>query len=299
MIHSLLLLIFSSALALAQGPAPSTNINEVKKLMDELKASNKKTKWNESIYNPEGWRIGGKSVQGRPLIYFICGENNKNTTLMLSSVHGDEITPIYYGFRLVSWIKGEPDLCRDHRVIIAPLVNPDGYISEKPKRTNANGIDLNRNFPTKDFDSQAVKLWKTEQKSEARRNPGTTGGSEPETKFQQWLIDEFKPSKILTVHSPLNFYDYDGPEHDGMKAFTKEYIKSCDELRGVVKKESENYNFSRYGYYPGSLGNYAGKERGIPTLTLELPTTDASKAKSYFERLKKGTHALVIYKVKD
>jgi protein MpaA len=301
MMRTGLLLFFISCVAFAQNvPAPSsqTDSDDVKKLMAELKEANKKAKWNESIYNLDGWRVWGKSVKGRPLIYYVCGEHNKNTTLMISSVHGDEITPVYYGFRLVSWAKGEPDLCRDNRVVIAPLVNPDGYLADKIQRTNANGVDLNRNFPTKDFEAQAVKIWKTELKADPRRNPGSAGGSEPETKFQEWLIEEFKPSKILTVHSPLNFYDYDGPEHEGMKAFTKEYVKSCNELRGVVKRASENYNFSRYGYFPGSLGNFAGKERGIPTLTLELPTVDAAKAKSYFERLKNGTHALVTYKIK-
>lgn len=277
---------------------PSDEPEAVKKLMDELKAANKKQKWNETLYNQDGWKVRGRSVQGRPLIYFVCGEKNENTTVMISSVHGDEITPVYFGLRLVSWVKGEPDLCRDHRIVIAPLVNPDGYLASTVKRTNENGVDLNRNFPTKDFDELAHLYWRDQNKSDARRFPGKSGGSEPETQFQTWLIDEFKPQKLLTVHSPLNFFDYDGPDNDDVRSFTKEYIKSCDELRSVVKKASTDYKFLKYGFYPGSLGNYAGKERGIPTLTLELPTVDASKAKSYFERLKKGTRELIVYKIK-
>ena len=270
----------------------------VHKLMIELRASNKLRKWSETIYTDEGWKVHGTSVKGRPLIYFTCGDQNKNTTLMLSSVHGDEITPVYFGLRLVSWLKGEPDLCRDYHVIVAPLVNPDGYLEKKETRVNENGVDLNRNFPTKDFAEMADKLWKTKFKSDPRRNPGSTGGSEPETQFQQWLIDEFHPQKILTVHSPLNFFDYDGPEQDELRQFTKEYVRSCTLLKAAVKKQASDYNFLNYGFFPGSLGNYAGKERGIPTMTLELPTVDASKAKSYFEKLKKGTRELIVYKVK-
>lgn len=271
----------------------------VTKLMSELKQANKKTKWSETIFTEkQGWKSHGTSVEGRPLLYWTCGDNNTNTTLMLSAVHGDEVTPVYFGFRLVSWVKGEPDLCKNYRVIVAPLINPDGVLSSRPTRTNSRGVDLNRNFPTKDFDDLAVKLWKTKFKSETRRYPGEKGGSEPETKFQEWLIDTFKPDKILTVHSPLNFYDYDGPESDELKQFTNEYVRSCKELRTAVRRASENYNFLNYGFFPGSLGNYAGKERGIPTLTLELPTVDAKKAKSYFEQLKKGTRELVMYQVK-
>ena len=278
--------------------AQDSDDGKITHFMDELKASNKKAKWSETIYPDSGWKMHGVSVEGRPLIYFVCGEKNENTTLMFSAVHGDEVTPIYFGLRLVSWVKGEPDLCRDYRIVIAPIINPDGYLA-KPSSTrmNHNGVDINRNFPTKDFDKNAQELWKTEAKSDHRRYPGKAGGSEPETQFQMWMIDEFKPSKILTVHSPLNFFDYDGPESEDVKNLTEEYVKSCNQLRTVIQKSSPDYNFLRYGFFPGSLGNYAGKERSIPTLTLELPTTDAAQAKTYFERLKMGTRRLVTYKV--
>ncbi|MCC6277650.1 MAG: succinylglutamate desuccinylase/aspartoacylase family protein [Oligoflexia bacterium] len=270
----------------------------VEKLMSELREANKRYKWNPTLFEEKSWKVGGQSVMGRPLIYWECGTNKSNTTLMLSTVHGDEITPVYFGLRLVSWLKGEPDLCRDHRIIVAPIVNPDGFLKKKPERTNANGVDLNRNFPTSDFEAMAHKLWKESHKSHPRRNPGPKGGSEPETQFQSWLIENFEPGKILTIHSPLNFFDYDGPEDDKFKTFAKDYIKSCEELRTSVKKASVDYNFLRYGFFPGSLGNFAGKERGIPTLTLELPTTDHTKAKSYFERLKTGTRVLITYLIK-
>jgi protein MpaA len=291
---------FQSTSILAQNLEGTNGPNEqdiIKKFMGELRLSNAKTHWSETIYPDTGWKMHGTTVQGRPLIYFVCGEQNSNTTLMLSSVHGDEVTPTYFGFRLVSWVKGEADLCKDYRIVIAPIINPDGYLSTPPTRTNHNNVDINRNFPTKDFDSNAMTLWKSESKSDRRRFPGTKGGSEKETQFQMWLIDEFKPSKILSVHSPLNFFDYDGPESEDVKNLTKEYVESCNQLRTVIKKASPNYNFLRYGFFPGSLGNYAGKERSIPTLTLELPTTNAKQAKSYFERLKQGTRRLLVYKV--
>jgi murein peptide amidase A len=294
LLFTIILIMSSASYALGAGDDSAA----VKSLMTELRAANKKAGWNPSIYNEDGWRVHGQSVQGRALIYFECGDKNPNTTLMLSSVHGDEVTPVYFGLRLVSWVKGEPDLCQKYHVVIAPLINPDGYLAKKMTRMNVNGVDLNRNFPTKDFDHDALRLWKAKFNSDSRRYPGEKGGSEPETRFQTWLIETFKPSKILTVHSPLNFYDYDGPEDKEFKQFSMQYIKSCDDLRQAVKKASTGYKFIGYGFFPGSLGNYAGKERGIPTLTLELPTTNAGRAKGYFEQLKKGTRELVMYEIR-
>ncbi len=298
MLKTLIFLLLTSNLSSAQTASDQSLADD---LLKEIKQAYASSKWSDSLYLKSNYRVYEKrSVKGRPLIYFVCGEQNKNTTLLLSGVHGDEITPVYYGLRLVSWVKGEPDLCRDHRIIIAPVVNPDGVLAgSKGSRMNANGVDLNRNFPTEDFKAQAVSTWKTKFKSDPRRNPGEIGGSEPETQFQEWLIETYKPDKILSVHSPLNFYDYDGPEDAISKAFTKDYLESCKRLKLAVKKQSGSYSFLKFGFFVGSLGNFAGKERGIPTLTLELPTTNGAKAKSYFEMLRQGTRALIINKVEE
>jgi protein MpaA len=50
-----------------------------------------------------------------------------------------------------------------------------------------------------------------------------------------------------------------------------------------ICKES-NHPLKKFGYYPGSLGNYAGHERNIFTLTLELPSSDPGQSSDYFEK---------------
>ena len=55
-----------------------------------------------------------------------------NTTLIFSMVHGDEVTPLYLGLQLAHWMHEEkPDLEKMH-VVIAPLVNPDGFFRAPP-----------------------------------------------------------------------------------------------------------------------------------------------------------------------
>jgi protein MpaA len=264
-------------------------------LCSALDQAFQKRKWGKSSCSLAGdqtiWKVGGTSIKGRPLMYAVFGnENATNTTLILSMVHGDEITPLYLGFQIAAWAKENMTKNADAKLIIAPLVNPDGFMGYPKTRTNARGVDCNRNFETKDWYKDALKAWKNKFHSNKRRFPGHKPNSEPETLFQKMLIDQYNPKKIVSIHSPLNIIDYDGPDHLKLHAFSNEYIQKCEELRKKVKASSS-------GFFPGSLGNYTGQELGIPTITLELPTARAEKAVEYWNQLKKGILTVVTYVV--
>ncbi len=131
-----------------------------------------------------------------------------------------------------------------------PSSNPDGLLREQSQRQNANGVDLNRNFPTKDWPDEAITYWQQETGGNVRRYPGRSASSEPET---QWLvdqIDEFRPDIIVSMHAPYHLVDYDGPP------------KAPKQLGGLYLR--------RLGVFPGSLGNYAGVDLGLPIVTVEL-----------------------------
>jgi protein MpaA len=76
------------------------------------------------------------------------------------------------------------------------------------------------------------------------------------------------------VHSPLGFYDFDGPSSD---------LDSFERWLERISRDT-NHPLKKYGYFPGSLGNYAGHERDIFTLTLELPSSDVDKGNEYFHK---------------
>lgn len=286
--------------------AAETQVKEknksVNQLMTDLVDSIKKRKyhWDLSVFTTEGWQAQHFSVQGYPLVYYTCGKpDKKNTSLILSSVHGDEVTPVFYGFRLVEWLKAHSHLCEEAYVVVAPMVNPDGFMRYgKGTRTNWNKVDLNRNFDTPEWNDKAIAIWKSKFKAR-RYYPGDQAASEPEVQFQKWLIDEFHPTKILSIHAPLNFLDYDGPQHSEMEEFAKTYIDSCEDLKAAVRKAAESLEFYAYGVFPGSLGNYAGKQRGIPTFTVELPTTKWELAAKYFGDLEAGTKLFIKYELKE
>jgi len=254
-----------------------------------------KRKWGKDpcqmAAEKDSWKVGGTSVHGRPLMYTVYGDPKAtNTTLIFSMIHGDEVTPLYIGFEIAAWAKENMASIPNTRLVVAPLLNPDGFMGLPKTRTNANGVDCNRNFATKDWEREALRSWKGKYHSEKRRFPGNKPNSEPETQFQKMLIEKFNPQKIVSIHSPLHMIDYDGPDQIRLSHFSKDYVQKCQEFRKKLKA-------SPSGFFPGSLGNFAGQELGIPTITLELPTARADKAKEYWKQLKQGLVTAVTYVV--
>jgi murein peptide amidase A len=290
----LLLLLMTSAYATRparQSFAAESGVMSMTQWCEDVRGAAERLKWKIDPCSKLDWKVGGYSVQGRPLVYADFGDARaKNVTLIFSMVHGDEITPLYLGLELARLLDEQMNKMIDARVIVAPLVNPDGFFHlPKPTRVNAHGIDINRNFSTKDWQSNANRLWKVKYRSDPRRFPGKISSSEPETRFQEEMIRLFMPHKVLSIHSPLNFLDYDGPGTIQMPELPSLYVKECEKLKHRLKAVSG-------GFFPGSLGNYAG-HRGIPTITAELRSTDPRKAEQYWNQVRRWIETLIQFSV--
>ena len=133
---------------------------------------------------------------------------------------------------------------KNSELLFVPCLNPDGM--QLGRRTNANGVDLNRNFPTKNWEFTARDEF----------FGGEKPASEIETRFVMEIIDEYKPVRILTLHAPFKVVNYDG-----------EAREISEQIANIIKYPVEE----SIGYpTPGSFGTYAGIEKNIPTITLEL-----------------------------
>jgi hypothetical protein len=169
--------------------------------------------------------------------------------LLIGGTHGDEYSSVSIIFKWMQTLdQFHSGLFHWH---IAPLVNPDGLLQEKSTRPNANGVDINRNFPTPDWENTALEYWITRTGRSVRHYPGPQALSEPETAWLVQEIESFTPDVIVSVHAPHGVVDYDGPE-DGPYKLGRLYLNLL-------------------GTYPGSLGNYAGIQKQIPVVTIELP----------------------------
>lgn len=206
-------------------------------------------------------RVIGRSVERRAILAHEISVRERNRSqqrcvVVFGGFHGDEPKSV----QLVDVLRDE--LCEPRRPlqssvcwILVPCVNPDGY--ERRTRRNARKVDLNRNFPTSNWERGNPR---------SRMYGGPAPASEPETRAVIRLLNSCRPDAIVTVHSiSRNRYcnNYDGPGRE-------------------IARRMARYN--RYpvtatiGYpTPGSFGYWAGHERNIPTITLELPTHHSSR----------------------
>ena len=170
--------------------------------------------------------------------------------LVIGGIHGDEYSSVSIMFK---WMK---ILNKHHSGIIhwkfVPLSNPDGLFKSPATRTNGNGIDLNRNFPSADWNDLALDYWRERAYSAERRYPGKQAASETEIQWLVKTIDEFNPDIVVSVHAPYELLDYDGPDNP--------------------PTQIGDLYLSQLGIFPGSLGNYGGVDLQKPIVTLELPS---------------------------
>lgn len=276
--------------------APYPLTEPVKKFCETLKGKFTDYKWGDVACENFNWSHVRNSNLGTPLIWTVFGDENsqaakENTTVVMCGVHGDEITPVKFCWDLLNDLKNNHTF-QDKLIIVAPLVAPDSFFKAKPSRTNGRGVDVNRNFPTADWKAEAVKRWKQNQGSDKRKFPGHKSASEQETVFQMNLILRYKPNKVISVHAPLSLLDYDGPS---LKA---EDGKSAKMLLEQMSTKASGYKVSNYPIFPGSLGNWAGKEKKIPTYTLELPNSNADETDKFWALFKDALIFAIDHKMK-
>jgi protein MpaA len=192
----------------------------------------------------------GRSVEGRAITATIYGAGKKRV-IVFGGIHGNETASPVLARALAASFEREPPP-KGLTVIVVPEVNPDGVFART--RVNANSVDINRNFPAKN--------WRADF-TEARRNPGPQAASEPETRAVMALIERYPPDLVITIHSPLYCVNWDGP---------------AQELAAMMALKN-GYRLCPYlGYEtPGSLGSYVGLDRSVPTPTIELQETDTYK----------------------
>lgn len=135
----------------------------------------------------------GISAEGREITGYEIGDG-ENVLLLFGAIHGDERGTKDMLERLVEEIARKPSrVADDKKLVIIPLVNPDGYFTREDK-LNANAVNLNRNFATDEWIVQ-----------EDQDDPETYAGEKPFTEIESNLIrtvvEEYRPDVMIAYHS--------------------------------------------------------------------------------------------------
>ena len=133
----------------------------------------------------------GESVDGRPIVARQVGDPQAPVQLVvIGQLHGNEP-----GGRKVVDRLAQADVPAGVGMWLIRTVNPDG--ARAGTRTNARGVDLNRNFP-QDWRRQArgTSMWS-----------GPRAASEPETRAVARFLREVRPTAVLGYHQAYDVVD--------------------------------------------------------------------------------------------
>jgi protein MpaA len=190
--------------------------------------------------------VYGSSIDGSSLTIWLP-ENKKPKILVLASMHGDESeTTVVLSDALRSI---RTDSLENAAILCG---NPDGVV--RGTRGNANGVDLNRNFPTSNWSSEPVSYKsRKDGPRDIDLSPGAEPGSEPETRALISLLDRLQPRAVVTLHAALACID----------DLDSSYLGRALSERTGLPLEPVTYPT------PGSFGSWA-QARGLNLVTYEF-----------------------------
>lgn len=203
----------------------------------------------------------GKSVKGKDLWVMKISDNVSADEVepefkYISSMHGDEITGRELTVALIEDIavnygknQAITDLVNNTEIFIMPSMNPDG--SERKQRGNANGVDLNRNFPDisnpngnvlagREIENQAVMKFQASRKFSLSANfhGGTIVANYPwDSTYDRHPLDGFA-QEISLAYAELN------PEMKNSSEFPRGITNGADWY--IVKGGMQDWSYFWY-----------------------------------------------------
>ncbi|MFI5270502.1 MAG: M14 family zinc carboxypeptidase [Candidatus Saccharimonadales bacterium] len=201
----------------------------------------------------------GTSVKGRGITAYQFG-SGPSMVLYIAAMEGNEQNSANLLQQWIPIIDANPGKIPSYRtLVIIPQINPDGYAANT--RLNANGIDLNRNFPSNNWQTQVTEpLANTVLTNDGGPNPL----SEPESQALANFYQGHRPRLTLTMHSHGGIVEAnDAGDSD---ALGSEYASLAD-YRAIPTYAIGNFfNYTT----TGAFEDWANDKLGLPVLEVEL-----------------------------
>lgn len=196
---------------------------------------------SSGILHQSSW---ARTALGKPIELYSAHNKNERPLLFIGGVHGDEPEGVELAQKFLTWLQ-KNNRSDFHSWFLIPCLNLDGY--KQNQRTNGNGVDLNRNFPSPD--------WSPESKA-PRYFPGPKPASESEVQALCQLIEQARPQVIFHFHSWEPCVVYTG-------APGRSWAEKAGKPSGYEVREDIGYPT------PGSLGQYGWLSHQIPVICIE------------------------------
>ena len=216
----------------------------------------------------------GRSVRGRAITSYSFGSGK--TILLIGAMHGTEPSSKRTLDSMVDDLENNPQkIPKGRRVVIVPNINPDGVA--RAQRTNANDVDLNRNFPTSDWQQETYA---------ARGVTYPNGGgskplSEPESRALADLINRLSPSVVFTYHAVGSVVLPNGSGNSRSLASLYASGVGYRVISGGETDDTFSYTTT------GELEDWLREKKGIATVLIELGARYNSVYRSHSATIQK------------
>jgi hypothetical protein len=207
----------------------------------------------------------GYSIEKRAQEVYRFGEGPIHK-LIVAGIHGgSEWNTVALADELIVYLNDHPErIPQNITLFILRDINPDGTARSHgvDGRVNANGVDLNHNWPYNwkaDWPRDGCWIWR-------KVTGGKSAGSEPEVQNLIKFIDKIKPTALISYHSAaLGIFPGGKPE----------YAPSVKLAAAIAEVSSYPYPPINTGCdYSGNLSDWASNTQGIPAIDIELTNHD-------------------------
>ncbi|MEI7918003.1 MAG: DUF2817 domain-containing protein [Candidatus Saccharibacteria bacterium] len=205
----------------------------------------------------------GYSIGGRPIIADTFG-SGAQVVLYVGNIHGNEKSTKYL---MDAWIDELESNVRsipsNKTIVVISTINPDGFAAGG--RSNSNNVDLNRNFPTSDWQTDIIDP--THQSVPG--GGGATALSEPESQALANYTLQLNPHLTMSFHSSAGY------------AIGNQSGNSADlatEYAGLTGYQDMTGNDTAFSYpITGTYDDWLREESGLISVVVELSSNTSSQ----------------------
>ncbi|MBS0204021.1 MAG: hypothetical protein JSS49_14035 [Planctomycetes bacterium] len=191
------------------------------------------------------WQIVGRSTNNVPLHTRRFGQQGTRS-LVIAGMDGKDLISTRWNDELVETLVTQKGLFQSNEVMVFRAANPDGLI--KKSSTNAQGVLINRNFPSRRYQFLTDK------------SAGSGPSSEAETKAILQVLYTFRPRRIIHLSSTngRSVIYYNRASKDLAASLQKQYSLDARPLDVELM--------------PGSLEDFADGTLDAAVVSLKLNT---------------------------